>query len=515
MIDLCKRLKINSFDMLVHANALYRPGTLRSGTLEEFIKRKNGKKWESIHPDIDKITKKTFGVIVYQEQVMQIANSIAGLSWKNADRIRKIIGKSKGKVELEKYEDRFINGCVKTKKINKRQAIDLWEQIDEFGGYAFNKIHSIAYTKNASNCAWMKKYYPTEFMAAALTYGAEDKKEELIKEARRLELNIVLPKIGKSDSIKWVAKDGKLYCPFIEVKGIGAKKAVTIIDEKPRQEISTNISCRGFFIGEKRKIEKRKISQIDYILEEIGAFDKDEQNVRNTADKYFSFDTRNQSELIYPNLYKLFDNTFFNFEIEDMLSGKIGMKGVIKNKRFRNKELLKCKACELINECKKPVLPSYGINNIIICGEGPGYEEDREGEGFVGKAGNLLWKEIAKFNYDRLDFHVSNICKCYPSIAGTPTKKQIDTCSEWFEEEVKKLDARIILSLGNSPRYFFTGEEGGITSVNGKVEWNEKVSAWVCYCVHPAWVLRNRKENMGKFREGLKSFFNLINRMGG
>jgi len=206
---------------------------------------------------------------------------------------------------------------------------------------------------------------------------------------------------------------------------------------------------------------------------------------------------------------------FFTFDLQDMLSGKIGIKGAIRKKRFRNRELLKCKECDLVNECRKPVLPSLGLSNVVIVGEAPGFEEDKSGEGFIGKAGDLLWTETERFDYYRQDFHVTNINKCFPKISRTPTKEQVDVCSKWFVEELKELKSRVILSLGANAYYFFTGNESGITTVSGKIEWVEKVPAWVCYCVHPAWVLRDRKSNMKKFRDSLKEFFNLVERMGG
>uniref|UniRef100_A0A6M3KVX9 Putative DNA polymerase n=1 Tax=viral metagenome TaxID=1070528 RepID=A0A6M3KVX9_9ZZZZ len=297
MIDLCKKLRIDSFNMLSHANALYRPGTLRSGVVDKFVERKKKKKWDVINKEIERITSYTFGIIVYQEQVMEIANSIAGLSWKDADKIRKIIGKSKGKSELKKYKERFITGCIESKKLNNKEAIELWKQLEEFGSYGFNKAHSVAYSMIGYCCQWLKKYYPTEFICAALTYGSKDKKAEIIKEAYRLGLPVILPKAGKSDASNWIVKSGNLYCPFMEVKGIGSKKAIEIMN-KPLQEEKSAInetasSCKGFFYGqrkgEERKINNRKIKQIDIILDEIGAYDKEDCDVKKTAEKYFTF----------------------------------------------------------------------------------------------------------------------------------------------------------------------------------------------------------------------------------
>ena len=163
-------------------------------------------------------------------------------------------------------------------------------------GIVTSNSHSTAYSMMGYACQWLKKYYPIEFICAALTYGSDDKKIELIKEAYRLGLPVVLPKVGKSDSFNWIIKDGKLYCPFIEVKGIGNKKAMEIINmplQDDKSAINETASCKGFFYGQRkmdeRKINNRKIKQIDIILDEIGAYDKEDCAIKKTAKKYFTF----------------------------------------------------------------------------------------------------------------------------------------------------------------------------------------------------------------------------------
>ena len=323
--------------MLSHAYYLYSPGTLRSGMVDEFIKRKNTGKWKIINEQIEKITEDTFGVIVYQEQVMEMANKIACLPWREVDKIRKVIGHSKSKKELEeKYREKFISGCVDNKILKTKEAVELWRQLIEFGGYGFNKSHAVAYAMMAYCCQWLKKYYPTEFICAVLTHGSEEKKSETIKEAYRLGLSIILPKIGKSDSFNWIIKDNKLYCPFIEVKGIGKKRAVEIMEKKPQLKIKKSISRKGFFSGQKNVIEKRKITQIDKILEEIGANENEDYQIedKEILKKYFSFDIQGTPENTYPNLFKIFGDNIFSFELIDVLAGKIGFDGMIKNKNF-------------------------------------------------------------------------------------------------------------------------------------------------------------------------------------
>lgn len=289
MMKLCKNLKIDSFDLLVHANALYRPGPLRSNMTEEFIKRNSGGKWKSIDKKIDKITKSTQGIICYQEQIMALVHDVAGMSWVEADKIRKIIGKSKGTKEFKKFKDAFINGCLENSTIKKAHILKLWKDLETFGGYGFNKSHSVEYTRDGYWGQWLKVYYPTEFLCASLTHGSEDRKNDLVNEAYRLDLSVVLPKMGISHATKWIAKDDKLFAPFIEIKGVGEKSAKKVSETKIKKR-NFNKPQKGFFnTKSSNALQNKKVTKIDKILEEISAF-KEDAEISRQALKYFSFD---------------------------------------------------------------------------------------------------------------------------------------------------------------------------------------------------------------------------------
>jgi len=286
--NLCKKMKVSNFEDLVAINALYRPGPLRSGMVGKYVERKNGKKWKSSHPKVENIAGSTYGILVYQEQVMQLVRDLAGFTWAESDKVRKVIGKSRGKKELVKFKDSFISGCNKANGISSKKAEVIWKEIEEFGGYGFNRSHSFTYSMIGFWCMWLKVYYPTQFICANLSYGSEGKKEELIKESCRLGLSIVVPKCGISDAFKWVAKDDKLYVPFIEIKGVGEKTASKAASFE-KLKVGKN---KGFFrlkekdgsppIGKKNKFEQ--------MLEDIGAFDGiDEGIARPNAQEYFSF----------------------------------------------------------------------------------------------------------------------------------------------------------------------------------------------------------------------------------
>lgn len=500
--NLAKQIRATNIGELSDIIALVRPGPLDSGMTEDYIKRKNdGLQWKKKHQKYEDIVKDTFGIIVYQEQVMEVIHKVAGLPYSTADKIRKIVAKKRDAKEFQQYEDAFIKGCRQQKTFSVSEAKEFWEALQKHARYSFNKSHSTAYAIIGYWTAWVKHYYPVEFICAALTYGSESKKEDLIEEARRIGLNVVTPKIGISDAMIWSVKDGKLYAPFIEIKGFGesmAKKCSEI-----RKKVFT--ANHGFFWpSQKEGIIPAGSGKMEKLLHEAGCYDENEK----FNPELFSFKTeqntsKSLSELFGddPRLRTLSVETFpFN---------------VIKRKSFVDKKSLNhCHDCELRDECKAPVHPSPGYFNLAIIGEAPGIDENDQGKGFVGRSGKLLWDEMIKYELQRIDFHVTNAVKCWPSKSKTPTQKQIMICKKWLIGELREIECRLVLAFGNTGLKLFAGKESGITKLNGTTEWCEEISAWVCYCIHPAAALRDQRpgqqSNLDLFREGIKNFTDKI-----
>jgi DNA polymerase-3 subunit alpha len=199
MRDLLTKLKPQSFKDIIALVALYRPGPLDSGMVGEFIKRKHGQ--ESIRyelPSLEEILRDTYGVIVYQEQVMRIASALANFSLEDADNLRRAMSK-KDALEMERQKEKFLEGTKKN-RIPPRKAEKIFEQMETFGRYGFNKSHSTAYALLAYQTAYLKTHYPIEFMAALLTSEAQnaDKIVKYISECREMGIEILPPDINES-----------------------------------------------------------------------------------------------------------------------------------------------------------------------------------------------------------------------------------------------------------------------------------------------------------------------------
>jgi DNA polymerase-3 subunit alpha len=228
--DMLYQLRADRFDDLVATNALVRPGPLDSGMHLRYIRRKRGEEDVSYpHPALSEVLQPTYGVILYQEQVMRIANVLAGYSLAEADVLRKAVGKKKA--ELIRQElDRFIERAVEAG--HDRKVIEsIAAQIETFGRYGFNKSHSVAYSIISFQTAWLKAHYPAEFMAALLSseIGSTDKVVAYINEARELGLNVLPPSVNESGWKFTVTGDEQIRFGLGAVKNVGRGAIESII----------------------------------------------------------------------------------------------------------------------------------------------------------------------------------------------------------------------------------------------------------------------------------------------
>jgi len=199
MQDLAKKLKPSGFEDVIAMLALYRPGPMESGMLDDFVERKHGRaEITYMFPELEPILKPTYGVIVYQEQVMQIVQTIGGFSLGGADLVRRAMGK-KIKEEMDKLKEQFAEGASE-KGFDRAKAEELFDLIVKFAGYGFNKSHSAAYALITFYTSFLKRYYPTEFMAAILTLEKNntDKVVKYVDELKRMGIDLLPPDVNRS-----------------------------------------------------------------------------------------------------------------------------------------------------------------------------------------------------------------------------------------------------------------------------------------------------------------------------
>ena len=232
--DIIKRLKPDKFDDLVALVALYRPGPLQSGMVDDFIDRKNGANVEYLHPLIEDVLRPTYGVILYQEQVMKIAQVLAGYSLGSADILRRAMGKKKFE-EMKQQREIFVSGATKN-NVDKKQAEYIFDLMEKFAGYGFNKSHSVAYALIAYQTAFLKTHYKEAYIAAVLSSDM-DNTEKVVRFVRECEyMNITLnpPNINLSDYSFSVTDNNKIIYGLGAIKGIGNAIIDIILDERKR-----------------------------------------------------------------------------------------------------------------------------------------------------------------------------------------------------------------------------------------------------------------------------------------
>ena len=235
MRNLLLKLKPDNIEDIIAVVALYRPGPLGSGMVDDFIKRKHGlAKVTYQHPSLEKVLKTTYGVIVYQEQIMQIAHEIAGLTMAEALTMIKAISKKKASIMAARRE-KFINGAV-ANGIQMKTAEEIFGLIEYFAGYGFNKAHTTAYAYLTYRTAWLKCHYPIEFMSATLTceMGDTDKIVEYMDECRQMGIEVVPPDINESGRGFDIVGDRTIRFGLGAVKGVGDKAIESIIDARKK-----------------------------------------------------------------------------------------------------------------------------------------------------------------------------------------------------------------------------------------------------------------------------------------
>ncbi|MGE5430952.1 MAG: DNA polymerase III subunit alpha [Syntrophomonadaceae bacterium] len=238
MREYLKKLKPNTVKDLSAMNALYRPGPMEF--IDDFIKRKHGlAQTEYLHPVLETILKETYGIIVYQEQVIQIANKAAGMSLAEADILRRAMGK-KDLQAMKEQKVKFVEGAVKN-NIAAKTASEIFDAIDKFANYGFNKSHAVAYSVVAYQTAYIKAHYPAEFLAANLTneFGNTGKVTTFLEDCRKLKIEVLCPDVNMP-SVYFDVIDGKILFGMCAIKNVGIGAVEEI--RKKRQELGRNFT---------------------------------------------------------------------------------------------------------------------------------------------------------------------------------------------------------------------------------------------------------------------------------
>ena len=252
MREFLKKLKPTVIEDLIAMNALYRPGPMEN--IDDFISRKHGKKKiEYAHPVMEAILEETYGIIVYQEQVMQIAHEVAGFTLAEADIMRRAVGKKIKKL-MDELKVKFIDGALEKHNISKKKGKEIYELIEKFAEYGFNKSHSTAYAYVAYQTAWLKTHYPAEFMSANLTSEMSniDRVVILINECRKLKIEVDPPDVNISSTNFHPVNHKTISFGLNAIKNVGTKALDQIVESRDKHgkfdslfDFTANVSLKS------------------------------------------------------------------------------------------------------------------------------------------------------------------------------------------------------------------------------------------------------------------------------
>jgi DNA polymerase-3 subunit alpha len=439
-----------TFDDIVAAVALYRPGPMESGMMDSFWRRKQGIEEVAYdHPLMEPILKPTFGVFVYQEQVMQTSRVIAGYSGPDADKLRKIMGK-KLPEEMKKERGKFCDGCVATIGCTPEWAGDLFDKIEGFAGYGFNKAHSVEYTLISYQCMWLKTNYPVEFFAAALSLNKEEKLPAVLKDASStFGIDIWMPDINVSSGQFEILNDTTICIPFNRIKGISTNTTDAILRARETGPFKdkTDLTARV----ERRKCNSRHVETLD----KVGAFARIEpgQLPADHPDRI-----KDQRELI-PGL----------------ISSSVPIHRELAKDPHAKNELVKIVAeyCRDHAEDGMPVKPTIGKNaRFMVVSDCPTNGEERQGSMSYGDNFASIAEALSETSLARSDGYWTALIK-RPKEGKQVSLGEITTYLPYLMREINATKPPIIVLLGSQTvRHFIPDFKGKASDSPGKIIYN-------------------------------------------
>jgi len=237
MRNLLAAIKPSTYEDIIAVLALFRPGPLNSGLHDIYARRKHGLEPTTFqHPILEPILEETYGVLIYQEQIMRVAQRMGGLSLADADSLRKAMGKKKASL-MAQFEDQFLDGAV-AQEVPREVALEIWNMMVQFAEYGFNKSHSAGYAMVTYQTAWMKTHHPAAFYAASFTYEADDsdKLRTLIEDARKHDIRLLPPCLNQSEVRFSVTEEGSIRFGLAAIKGVGSGAAEGLVELRGEED---------------------------------------------------------------------------------------------------------------------------------------------------------------------------------------------------------------------------------------------------------------------------------------
>lgn len=485
-----------TFDDISAATALYRPGPMDSGLLDDYVAVRQGKHEVYYdHPNMVDALKDTLGVIIYQEQVMKVAVDFAGFSNAEADTLRKAMGK-KDADKMAAMREKFVNGAVEKSGVEAEEADRIFTKIEAFAGYGFNKSHSVEYSIISVWCAYIRVHYPAEYFAASLSIVGEDKLAGLVKDARECGIEVLPPDINLSTHRYTIPNNSTILAPFNAVKGVSEMTAQAIVRLR-------EMNRDWKIVRYKRNAEKTPEYGYDMDAEIKGRFDSYDEFVNAAAQKNSKVNSRVVEHLrlvgalasIEPGSPVARDMSRRKDQMEllpGLIIDSIKSDRVIDMKEpFLRSTIIDCmKACKTCEKCDLAgqVHPDVRLGKkmkFMVVSDCPTWEEEKAGRLLEGESSQYLKAAIKEAGVSVGEGYYTTLVKAKKS-EKMLTSDQINNCSGYLKQEIDTLKPPVIVALGASTiRHLLPDVKGSTADLNGKSFYDAKRDAMIVCGINP------------------------------
>jgi len=461
-----------TFEDIAAATALFRPGPIDAGLMDQYIAVKQGKKLPSyISPLVEPALRETFGVTVYQEQVSRIAVDLCGFTGAEADGLRKAIGK-KDKDKMATMGQQFIDGAVAS-GMSELDAQALWNDIEGFAAYCFNKSHAFAYTLISYQMMWLKVYYPAEFYAASMSVvDDDDKLAPIMMDAKTHGIDVLPPDINKSSDTITIDGERTLYAPFQAIKGISVNVAAKILEVraaqgKPFESFDQFEEVAKSTVAGKINVRHKEV------LRKVGAF-------ASLGDGL---------PALHPD------------RLKDRLELMPGYTvDAVKADRGLNADrIAQLKIAEIIGEMRvcdgcslsggQHPTPSMGKKpRFMMVFDSPNWKEAQDGKMLSGDVGDAVRAALKDAGLSPNDGYYTSLVKSVkPKEQKVLSTEQINGCSKYLAREIEILKPAVIVAMGgNAIRYFAPSTKGNPTELVGKTIFDPALDASIVFGMNPS-----------------------------
>lgn len=481
-----------TFEDITAATALYRPGPMDSGLLDDYVAIKQGIREPSYdHPNMKAALEATFGVIVYQEQVMQVAVDLAGFTRAEADHLRKAMGK-KDKDKMAEMRQKWVDGCKTTSGLEERAAGSIFDKIEAFAGYGFNRSHAVEYSIISYWTMWLRVNYSAEYFAACMSIVDEEKLPGLVKDAREAGIEVFPPDINESTHRYTIPNDKTILAPFSSVKGISENTALRIVELRERN--------RGWKVVKQKKKRDGTIEDVwgeDDTAPVKGFFATKEEFVMAAAQPGSKVNARAVenlekvgalASLEYPTVSpKHFSRRKDQMELMPGLiidAVKADRTTDLTEKFLRAKvihliqDYKKCEDCNL-KDSPHPTVRAKSTVKFMVVSDCPTWQEEKKDKLLEGDAATYVKQAIVKAGLSVADGYYTTLVKAKKSDKFL-TNGQINGCSKFLDRELELIKPAVIIALGSATiKRFMPGLKGGTAEVVGKAIYDSTLDATI------------------------------------